>query len=270
MSQTAPTRPPGTALITGASRGIGAVYADRLARRGVDLILVARDGDRLKTLADSLTRDTGRRIDILAADLTVAADLARVEKRLADDERIDLVINNAGAGSGGASTIDMSDAGLDGIIGLNITAFTRVARAAAKAFVQRGGGTLVNLSSVLALHLLGNAAAYSGSKAYVLQFSRVLQLEVAAAGVAVQIVLPGAVNTEIWSASGIDVDTLPAGTVMSADDLVDAALAGLDLGEHITLPSVPDIGDWDRFESARQVLTQTLSRQFPAARYRIR
>jgi hypothetical protein len=159
---------------------------------------------------------------------------------------------------------------MDSLIQLNITAFTRVARATAAAFTRRRYGTLVNVSSALALGVRPHAAVYSGTKAYVLQFSRVLQQELADKGVTVQVVLPGAVATDIWATNGIDVSSLPKGTVMSAEELVDAALAGLEQGEHVTLPSVPDLADWDRFEAARTALAQNLSRDHAAERYKAR
>ena len=146
---------------------------------------------------------------------------------------------------------------MDSLIQVNITAFTRVARATAAAFTRRRYGTLVNVSSALALRVRANAAVYSGTKAYVLQFSRVLQQELADKGVTVQVVLPGAVATDIWATNNIDVSSLPKGTVMSAEELVDAALAGLEQGEFVTLPSLPDVAEWDRFEAARTALAQT-------------
>lgn len=257
----------GIAMVTGASRGIGAVYAERLARRGYDLLLVARDQRRLEHLASRIATSTKRKVTVLAADLSTDAGIARVEQELEMNNRINLVVNNAGAGGLGALA-DVELATAQSVIQLNIVALTRIARAAAAAFSRRRYGTLVNISSALAVHVLPNTATYSGTKAYVLQFSRVLQEELKEKGVTVQVVLPGAVATDIWAANRIDVATLPKGSVMSAEELVDAALAGLDQGELVTLPSVPHVADWERFESARLALTQNLSRDHAADRYK--
>ena len=256
-----------SALITGASRGIGAVYADRLARRGFDVILVARDGARLRALADDLRLRTGREATPLPADLTRDDDIARVAALIEERDDIDLLVNNAGIGSPGLHAIAPAEK-LDALLQLNVVALTRLSRAAARAFGMRRRGTLVNIGSVFALLVDAGFAAYAGSKAYVLHFSRVLQAELGKRGVHVQVVLPGAVATDIWGLNGVDVASLPAGTVMSAEDLVDAALAGLDRDEAITIPSLPDVRDWETFEAARLALAPNLSLQHPAARYR--
>ena len=258
----------GIALITGASRGIGATYADRLARRGFDLILVARDQRRLEHLASRIATATKRNVSIIAADLSTPAGIARVESEMEMNNRINLVVNNAGVADLGGPLSQSDVKKMDASIQVNITAFTRIARSAAAAFTRRRYGTLVNVSSALAVRVRPNTAVYSGTKAYVLQFSRVLQQELAEKGVSVQVVLPGAVATDIWAASNIDVATLPKGTVMSADELVDAALAGLEQGEFITIPSLPDAGEWERFEAARNALSQNLSRDHAAERYK--
>jgi len=134
----------GTGVITGASSGIGAVYADRMARRGYDLILVARNQGRLTALAERLIGATGRRVETLAGDLTVKADLARVEERLRTDAGITLLVNNAGVGA--TKPLLRSDVDkMAEMISLNITAVTRLAYAAAPGFVARGAGTLINI-----------------------------------------------------------------------------------------------------------------------------
>jgi uncharacterized protein len=258
----------GIALVTGASRGIGAVYAERLAERGYDLILIARDQRRLDHLASRIAGATKRKVTVIAADLASERGVQIIEDELEKNNRINVVINNAGTAALGASLAESDLAKSAAVIQLNIVALTRIARAAAAAFSRRRYGTLVNLSSALAVNLRVNTAVYSGTKAYVLQFSRVLQQELAPKGVRVQVVLPGAVATDIWAANGVDVATLPKGAVMSAQELVDAALAGLDQGELVTLPSVPDLADWERFEAAREALAQNLSRDHAAERYR--
>ena len=220
----------GTALVTGASSGIGAVYADRLAHRGHDLILVARDQARLEALAARLHGETGRRVDVLGADLAARADLERVVERLAGDAAITVLVNNAGISLNGG-LLESEAAALERLIAVNITAPTLLAAAAARAFVARKAGTIVNIASVLALAPEVLEGVYSGSKAYLLNLTRKLALDVAGASVRVQAVLPGATRTEIWERSGKDVDALLPGKVMAVDDLVDAALVGLDRGE---------------------------------------
>ncbi|MGQ3002137.1 SDR family NAD(P)-dependent oxidoreductase [Variovorax sp.] len=256
----------GTALITGASTGIGAVYAERLARRGYDLVLVARNKERLEALAERLVRETGRRVEVLAADLTATADLRRVEERLRSDERITLLLNNAGLGAT-ATLLDSDPDQIDTMIQLNVVALTRLTRAVAPGFVARGGGALINIASIVALSPELLNGSYSGSKAYVVNLSQSLHHELGAKGVKVQAVLPGATRTDFWGIAGVPVEHLPQEIVMSAEDLVDSALAGFDAGELITIPSLPDVEDWQRFDAARQALGPNLSRSVPAARY---
>ena len=167
-----------TALVTGASAGIGAVYADRLARRGHDLILVARDQARLNALAARLRAETGRSVDILAADLAARSDLLRVEHRLRQDPSIAMLVNNAGiavAGPMHGSDLDR----LEAMVNINIMAALRLAHAAVDGFMARGRGTLINVSSVLALAPEQFNAVYSGTKSFMLNFSMALQTELA-------------------------------------------------------------------------------------------
>ncbi|MFN4117929.1 SDR family NAD(P)-dependent oxidoreductase [Acidovorax sp.] len=256
----------GAALITGASSGIGAVYADRLARRGYDLVLVARDGARLAALAERLQRHTGVQAEVLQADLTVRADLARVEQRLQTDARIALLVNNAGmAVSGTLATADLE--AVEQMIALNVLAPTRLAAAAAKAFAARKGGTLINIASVLALVPEMFSGTYSGTKAYVLNLTKSLQQELGPLGVRVQAVLPGATRTEIWDRAGTPIQHLPADMLMEVDAMVDAALAGLDQGEAVTIPSLEAVHEWNALEDARRALGPYLSLRQPATRY---
>jgi short-subunit dehydrogenase len=259
----------GTALITGASSGIGAIYADRLARRGHDLILVARNRERLDALARRLSGDTGRAVTIIVADLNDKADLARVEQVLHSDASITVLVNNAGI----ALTGDLADTDpdrLDRMIQVNVLAPSRLARAAIPGFVARGRGTLITISSALALGPEWSNGSYSGSKAYLLNLSLRLQQELAGKGVHVQIVLPGATRTALWEKAGTDIGSLPPSVVMDVEDMVDAALAGLDSGERVTIPALPDMADWEAYEAARQNLRPNLSRSAPAARYGVR
>jgi short-subunit dehydrogenase len=251
-----------TALVTGASSGIGAVYADRLARRGYDLILVARDAGRLTAVAEAATRQ-GVAVETIRADLTAAPDLRRVENRPRTDSAIAMLVNNAGIGAAPGLANADADA-LEQMIRVNVTAPTRLAAAAAAAFSAAERGTIVNISSALALAPELFSGAYSGSKAFILNLSISLRQELAPRCVQVQAVLPGATRTAFWGPAG---EGLPAEMMMNAEELVDAALAGLDAGEDVTIPSLPDRADWDSFNAARGRLGPNLSRQHAAARY---
>ena len=257
----------GTALITGASTGIGAIYADRLAKRGYDLIVVARNEAKLRTLAERLTRETGRSVKVLAADLTVKADLARVETVLREDPSIAVLVNNAGTASL-ASLLDADITKMDDIINLNVTALTHLTHAVAPAFVARGGGTIINISSVVGIAPERLNGVYGASKAFVLALGHSLQQELSDKGVRIQTVLPGATATDIWELAGRPVHMLPQEIVMAADDMVDAALAGLDQGELVTVPPLQDGEEWSRFEAARRALWPHLGNSKPAPRYR--
>lgn len=258
----------GTALITGASSGIGAIYADRLATAGYDLILVARSTDRLGDLARRITTQSGRSVEILAADLTLGNDLAEVEHVLKTDQSITLLVNNAGV----AATTPLLQSNVDEMarmIALNVTAPTRLAYAAAPAFVARGAGTIINIASIVAINTKLLNGVYAASKAFVLALSQSLQHELADKGIRIQAVLPGATATDLWDKAGLPVQHLPQEIVMSAEDMVDAALAGLAQGEFATIPSLPDKADWDAFEKARDALSPNLSLAKPAARYHV-
>jgi uncharacterized protein len=257
----------GTALITGASTGIGAVYADRLAKRGYDLILVARSQEKLTEVAARL-KSTGRRIETISADLTKKEDVQRVAERLSTDATITALINNAGLGSA-ARLLDSNIDDMESMIYLNVTALTRLALAALPGFVTRRNGLLINIASVVALAPDLLNGTYSGTKAYVVNFTQALKKEVEGTGVTVQAVLPGATATPFWAKAGRPVEQLPGEIVMTAEDMVDASLAGLDQHEVITIPALPDIDDWQKFEAARKALGPNLSRQKPAARYGI-
>jgi hypothetical protein len=262
------TQSKGLAVITGASSGIGAVYADRLARRGYDLLLVARNRERMQDLAEKLAADTGHKVELLAADLTDSKDLAGVERILREDPRITLLVNNAGVASTApllnSDVTDMSE-----IIALNVEALTRLTYAVGPEFVKRGSGTIINIGSVVGVAPELLNGVYGGTKAFVLAFSQSLRHELADKGVTVQVVLPGATATDLWKKAGTPVEHLPQEIVMSTEDMVDAALAGLDQGEFVTIPALPDAGQWQNYEAARQAMMPNLSRTKPAARYGI-
>ena len=256
----------GKALITGASSGIGAVYADRLAERGYDLILVARNGRRLEAAASELEARYGVAVEVLPADLADGASLARVESVLRGDPAITFLVNNAGI-AGDKTFVGADPDKLEGLVRLNVLAVTRLAAAAADAFAGRGVGAIVNIGSVTSLAPERFEPAYAASKAFVLAFSQGLREELAPRGVTVQAVLPGITRTEIWARSGRDLDEIPAEMVMEVGDMVDAALSGLDAGEAVTIPSLPFVSAWTAFENARHALGPMLSRSVPAARY---
>lgn len=259
----------GKALITGASSGIGAVYADRLAKRGYDLVLVARDEQRMKKIAERLTAETGRQIQVVKADLTAKADLLKIENLLKIDKDITVLVNNAGIAVAEkfSEVTDMDK--FETLLNLNITALTRLTGAVVPGFIARNQGTIINIASVVALapELVG--IVYSGSKAYVLAFTQGLANELAGKNIYVQAVLPGATSTEIWERAGVDLSHFPKEMVMSTEKMVDAALAGLDSKELITIPSLPDQKDWEKFNAARLALGPNLSRSEPAARYKL-
>jgi uncharacterized protein len=256
----------GTALITGASTGIGAVYADRLAKRGYDLILVARSEARLTALGARLTKETGRSATSLRADLSDRADLATVERVLRDDQAITMLVNNAGLGS--ITPLLKTDIDtLDDLIALNITALTRLAYAAAPAFVARGAGTIITIASVVGISPETLNGVYGATKAYAIALSHSLQHELAEKGLRIQAVLPGATATDLWEKAGLPYQSLPASIVMSPDDMVDAALVGLDQGELVTIPPLHDGDEWTRFEAARRAMSQRFGNSVPAPRY---
>ena len=258
----------GIALITGASTGIGAVYADRMARRGYDLVLVARSKEKLEAVAKQIQSGTGRKVETVPADLSVASDVQRIADRLASDEAITALVNNAGVAA--VKPLLASESAIhDQIIQLNITAFTHLLVAAASSFAKRSSGLIINIGSIVALAPERLNGVYAASKGYVQSLSIALKNELTDKGVTVQLVLPGATATSLWEKSGLPLQNLPAGMVMSTEDMVDAALAGLDQGEFITIPSLPNVAEYETFEQARLALIPNLSRSSPAARYKL-
>lgn len=255
----------GIALITGASSGIGAVYADRLAKQGYDLILVARSEDKLSALATQLTESTGQSVDIVVADLTHKPDLLKVEAILKTNRDISMLVNNAGIGS--VSAVADSDVDeMEKMIALNITALTRLTYAIAPIFAKKKAGTIINISSVVGIACEFLNGVYSASKAYVLGFGHRLQKEFASKGVRIQTVLPGATATPFWDAAGYS-PMKGAPTTMSAEDCVDAALVGLEIGELVTIPGLQHYDDWTDWEKSRQALGNKFANAKPAERY---
>lgn len=254
-----------TVLITGASSGIGAVYAERFARRGHDLVLVARDKARLDTLAARLRQDTGVAVDVLPADLTQHTDLANVETRLRDDARIGVLINNAGMAQSGGFTAQSADS-IDQLVTLNTLALTRLAAAVAPRLADAGEGAIVNIGSVVGLAPEFGMSVYGATKAFVLFLSQGLSLELSPKGVYVQAVLPAATRTEIWERAGIDINTLSE--MMDVGELVDAALVGFNRRETVTIPPLHVAARWDTLEASRQGLLSDVRQAQAAERYR--
>ncbi|MHA6126842.1 SDR family NAD(P)-dependent oxidoreductase [Pseudomonas fluorescens group sp. PF-1] len=256
------TRP--TVLITGASTGIGAVYAERFAKRGHDLVLVARDQARLDALAARLRSEHGVAAEVIAADLTQLGDLTTVESRLRDDARIGILVNNAGAALSG-HFIDQSTDSVAQLVALNTTALVRLASAIAPRLAKAGDGAIINIGSVVGLAPEFGMSVYGATKAFVLFLSQGLSLELSPQGVYVQAVLPAATRTEIWDRSGVDINTL--NEIMEVGDLVDAALLGFDRREPVTIPPLQEAERWDDLQSARQGLLGQIRQSAVAQRY---
>lgn len=256
------TRP--TVLITGASTGIGAVYAERFAQRGHDLVLVARDHSRLEALAATLRDQHSVAVDVLQADLTQLNDLQTVEARLRDDAHIGILINNAGATQSG-TFIEQSTESSAQVVALNTTALVRLASSIAPRLAKAGEGAIVNIGSVVGLAPEFGMTVYGATKAFVLFLSQGMSLELTPKGVYVQAVLPAATRTEIWGRAGIDINTLSE--VMEVGDLVDAALVGFDRREPVTIPPLQEGERWDALQAARQGLLSQIRQSAVAPRY---
>lgn len=255
-----------TALITGASSGIGAAYAHKLAARGHPLVLVARDRSRLEGIADSLSSEFGLAVEVVAADLSDRVERKVVCERIAGDPAVRILVNNAGISLTG-SWLDASEDAIERLLAVNALAPTILAQAAARAFRERGGGAIINIGSVLSLAPETFDGAYAATKAYLLALSAALGARGAVDDLYVQLVLPGATRTEIFLRSGKDIASLPEGWVMEAGDLVDAAMVGFDRRETVTIPPLHDEALWERFRSAREAMTPALHNNQPAPRY---
>ena len=256
----------GTALITGASSGIGAVYADRLSRKGYDLILVARNREKLNALADRITTQTRQTVEVLEADLNDPRAMMNVEQKLRSDASITMLVNNAGVGTH-SPLMDSRIENMVDMISLNVTAPTRLTYAAVPGFVARGHGEIINIASIVSIAPELLNGVYGGSKSFMLAFSQSLHHELASQGIRVQAVLPGATATDFWANGGLPVENLDPTIVMPAEKMVDAALVGFERGELVTIPSLHAIGEWDAYEAARQAMLSQLSSNTPAPRY---
>jgi uncharacterized protein len=233
------------ALVTGASSGIGAAFAERLAQRGYDLVIVARRRERLEELAQRLQEQYQAGVEVLVADLSQHGDLLRVEKYIDADPDLEMLVNNAGFG-GYKSFVELDPGTAEELINLKVLAVTRLTRAALPGMLARGRGSIINVSSRLAFSgplgssRLPKRATYAGANAYINIFSQLLQNELEGTGVQVQALCPGVVETEFHEHVGADPRRFPAAIVMKPEDLVDASLKGLELGEVICVPAMED------------------------------
>ncbi len=262
------TNSKGIAVITGASGGIGAVYADRFARRGYDMLLVARDGKRLSDVADKISKQYGVVAETLVVDLTDKSALLKLEAKLQAEKNISVLVNNAGFGAT-KSLVDSSVDDLENMIFLNVTALTRLTAAVLPNFISKNEGAVINIASVVAVNPDVLNGTYSGTKAYVLNFTQALFKNLEGTNVQVQAVLPGATRTDFWDRAGLPVHNLPEKNVMSAEDCVDAALVAFDEKELVTIPALPDVEVWNRFEQSRLALYPFLSNKESAERYSV-
>lgn len=237
-------------MITGASSGIGAGYARSLAERGSDLILVARRQEQLDEIAATIRKDSDGKVDTLQADLTNAADLEAVEHAL-NSRPVTMLVNNAGAGGLGP-TAARGAAAQEQLVALNVLALVRLSLAALDGFRQRNAGSLVNISSVVAFSPSPGGASYSATKAFVLNFTRSLQMEYQNTAIKIQAVLPGPVRTEFFKAQGMDDSVFPSSAYISVDQMVAAAMKGLEAGEQVTIPTLKDVTIWKQMEELRK------------------
>lgn len=257
----------GKALVTGASSGIGAAFAQELAARGWDLLLVARRVDRLEALAERLRAEQGVDVEVLPADLADPDDLHAVEARLDKGRDIDLLVNNAGIGDI-ALFVEQQRAVHERMIALNVLALTRLAHAAIPAMVERGKGAVINIASGFAFDFMPGVSVYAATKAFVVQFTHVLQAELAPQGLRFQALVPGLTRTELGGDSAF-FDQFPPEIVMEPRALVQASLAGLDLGELVCIPRLADISDYERTHAALRAIGKTPPHNRAAERYQV-
>jgi short-subunit dehydrogenase len=230
------------ALVTGASSGIGRALAELLAREGHDLIVVARRSERLEALAARLAEEAGAQVEVVVADLTDTADLARVAARAAEAGPA-LLVNNAGfSGYGPFAEIDPDV--MRGVVAIHVTAPVTLARAALPGMIARGAGAIVNVASLLSLSgplRLGMAgrATYAGAKSFQLVFTQSLAAELEGTGVRAMVCLPGMVESEFHGGRSL-AGRPGVPPLMSAEDCARAIVVGLALGEVVCVPALDD------------------------------
>jgi short-subunit dehydrogenase len=256
------------ALVTGASAGIGVSFAERLATDGYDLVVVARRRERLEELAKRLQEQHGVSVEVLVADLSQADGIATAEARTAG---VDLLINNAGF-AGYRPFVELDPAVADELIGVHVTATTRLTRAALPSMVERGSGAIVNVASLLAFSgalppdPLPQRVVYGAAKSFVVVFTQLLASELAGSGVQVQVLCPGLVRTEFHEVAGRDPSKLPFGA-LEPEQVVAASLRGLELGEVVCAPGLADVELLAARDDAQTTLFRTAVAGSLAERY---
>jgi hypothetical protein len=256
-----------TALITGASSGIGRLYAIKLAERGHDLVLVARREDRLRALADELAAAHSVRAEVLPADLESDEGIARVEQRIVEGEALDLVVNNAGYATR-APVANLDGPAFERMLQVNVVALVRLSSAAMKRMAGQGSGAIVNVASGSVFAKIPGNAGYGASKAFVISFTRHMQAEAESAGVFVQLLIPGIIATDFHEVAGADVSRFPPHMVMDSEQFVAGAVRGLELREPVCIPAMPDLAEWEAYAAAEGRLLPNVSRDRIADRYR--
>ena len=227
-----------TSLVTGASSGIGMAFARRLAARGDDLVIVARSEGKLKELADEIQAGLGREVEVLAADLTLADDVGRVEQRLQSDDRpVELLVNNAGFGTAGRF-FELPVGREDEEIRLNVLALMRLTHAALPGMLRRGHGGVINVSSVGGFQPGPRNATYSATKAFVTSFSEAVHEELRGTGVQLLALCPGFTRTEFGQRGGFDTEHIPKMAWQTPEAVVDAALAAIEKGKALCVPGL--------------------------------
>lgn len=266
-----------TAVVTGASSGIGAEYARRLAELGWNLTLVARRGGRLDALAEQLHESSGVAVETLTADLADPADLAKVGERVARDD-VALLVNNAGINGYGPFE-EIEPELLHRVLAVNVTAPAALARAALPGLRKRGRGAIVNVASLLAFSgglppdPLPQRAAYAGTKSFLLTFTRTLAQELGRdAGVAVQVLLPGLTATEFHFTRGVESvaaeEEQRGEHGMPAGDVVLASVAALGAGEVVCIPGLEDTAPLEEWAAAEHAVRGAVHFTRAAPRYR--
>lgn len=253
------------ALVTGSSSGIGRAYAKALAARGYDLLLVARRRDRLEALAKALIEAQGIEAEVLVADLSDPQDLRGVEKRVAEEERLTMLINNAGLG-GIKPFLEMDREYIQKMIEVNITAVTLLTYAALPGMLQRGGGTIVNVASGLAYVRMPGVAVYAATKAFVAHFTRILHDEYGGQGIRFQALLPGLTRTELGAGQQPPdlMERVPANQISTPERAAETSLAGLELGELMCIPGLADLEEFVRADSGvQEALRKVMAKASP-------